>query len=390
MGRAIYFRKQILAAAIIAASTISVAVPATSYAQAPAGAAAATKAPAPAAPTTKAAAPAAKPAAGATAPATGAAGGAGAAAKPNVGDAKKSFASGEAKIKANDFAGALADFQAADAIKSAPQTARYIGLAQDKLGNHADAVTAYERFLADVPPKMTKEADEAKARVAEIKAMPGKLHIETTPAGATVTIDGKPASSPTPVDTEAAPGHHTLHLSADGRVAQDKEIDVTFASKQDVRVELEAVPPPAAAPVAPPVAVTPAPPPPAAAPPPAEPRSKVPAYITGGLAVAAAGVGTVFGIIALGDKSDFDKNPTSGKADDGENHALIADMAFGVALTLGVTSAVLFFSHDETTPPAAASAKGHVVAKAKPRAITITPSPIVTPHGGGAGALLRF
>jgi hypothetical protein len=120
-------------------------------------------------------------------------------------------------------------------------------------------------------------------------------------------------------------------------------------------------------------------------------HSKLPAYITGGLAVAAVGVGTVFGVMALSDKSDFDKNPTSSKADDGENHALIADMAFGVAVTLGVTSAVLFLSSDDSpaAPPATGQVDGARVAAAKP-SLSITPTPIVTMHGAGAGALVRF
>ncbi|MEO6418853.1 MAG: PEGA domain-containing protein, partial [Polyangiaceae bacterium] len=60
------------------------------------------------------------------------------------------------------------------------------------------------------------------------------------------------------------------------------------------------------------------------------------------------------------------------------------DMAFGVAITLGVTSAVLFLTKDEA-PAAPAAAKN-----VRPYKIKITPSPIVTPHGGGAGALVRF
>jgi hypothetical protein len=114
-----------------------------------------------------------------------------------------------------------------------------------------------------------------------------------------------------------------------------------------------------------------------------------PAYITGGLAIVAAGIGTVFGVMALNDKSDFDKNPTSSKADDGENHALIADMAFGVAVTLGVTSAVLFLSKD--SPQTASNPATTKTASAKkPSSVTITPTPIVSPHGGGAGAIVRF
>jgi hypothetical protein len=112
----------------------------------------------------------------------------------------------------------------------------------------------------------------------------------------------------------------------------------------------------------------------------------VPALITGGLAVVALGVGTVFGVMALQDKSDFDKNPTSSKADDGENHALIADMAFGVAVTLGVTSAVLFF-----TGRSSGSAKADApVLAAKVDKTPLSIRPIVTPHGGGAGATFQF
>ena len=125
-----------------------------------------------------------------------------------------------------------------------------------------------------------------------------------------------------------------------------KAVDVEFASTQTISATLDAEaaapppPPPPPAPVAAAAAPAAAPPPP----PPPEPRSKVPAFITGGLAVIAAGVGTVFGVLALNDKSNFDKNPTTSTADNGDTHALIADMAFGVALTFGVTSAVLFLT----------------------------------------------
>jgi PEGA domain len=237
---------------------------------------------------------------------------------------------------------------------------------------------------------MTKEADETRARETEIKAMPGKLHVDATPAGAQVTLAGKPAQ-PVPADLELAPGKYQLHVSADGYTAKDQDLDVTFASQQQLKIDLE----PAPAPPPPPPVVAVAPPPPAPAPAqplPPEPRSKVPAYVTGGLAIVAAGVGTVFGVLALGDKSDFDKNPSSSKADDGENHALIADMAFGVAITFGVTSAVLFLTKDEALqpPPAAQTPSQKKLAAEKANKLRIVPAPIVSPHGAGAGALIRF
>jgi hypothetical protein len=317
----------------------------------------------------------------------------GAAAAPGKADlaaAKKHYGDGDKKFKAGDYAGAEAEFKAANDIKATPQTERYIGMCEDALGHFQSAAEWYDRFLAHVPDKMAAQGDEIRKRDAEIKALPGKVHVDSNPPGAAVTVDDKPQSAPTPMDVDLPPGQHVIKLTEQGRLPTTKTIDVAFASTQAVTADLDPEPPPPPPPA--PVAEVPPPPPPAPPPPPPEPRSKVPAYVTGGLAIAAAGVGTVFGIMALSDKSDFDKHPTTSTADDGDTHALIADMAFGVALTFGVTSAVLFLTKDE--PPAAASARPDPKAMARADAarsrVTITPTPMVGPHSGGAGVLLRF
>jgi PEGA domain-containing protein len=311
--------------------------------------------------------------------------------------ARQLFNSGETKYKAGDYAGALNDFEAADAIKAAPQAARFIGLCQDKLGHYADAVAAYERFLADVPAKLAGEADAIKSRIAEIKAMPGRMHIDSSPPGATVTLDGKPQASPTPFDIDVSAGTHAIHATLGGHDPADKTVTVAFASKQDVSLQLNA-----AAPAQPPVvAVVPvveapppaAPPPP---PPPPEPHSKLPALITGGLAIVAAGVGTAFGIVTLNDHSTFvgtgAGNHTEATAETGQNHALVSDMSFGVAITLGVTSVVLLLTKDEsdTSKETKAASAGTIQLSSRAGGATLSAAPIISPHGGGAGALLRF
>ena len=121
----------------------------------------------------------------------------------------------------------------------------------------------------------------------------------------------------------------------------------------------------------------------------------MPAYVTGAVAIIATGVGIGFGVKALQQSNDFDQNPTTKKADDGENNALVADMMFGIAITFGVTSAVLFLSNDAPANAKLDPAKnGSGVAKNTPAKkapkVTITPTPYVTPSGGGAGALVRF
>ena len=110
----------------------------------------------------------------------------------------------------------------------------------------------------------------------------------------------------------------------------------------------------------------------------------MPAYITLGIAGAGAVVGTIFGIKALGAKNDFDKKPTGAAADDTERNALIADMAFGVAITLGVTGVVLLTS-DDSTPVMAHNHYDKLPKRAK-----LVVAPYAAPHSAGAGALYSF
>jgi len=313
-------------------------------------------------------------------------------AKPDLTAAKKHYSQGDKLFKAGDFAGALPEFQAANDIKATPQVERFIGMCEDNLGHYHAALDWYAKFLDHVPEKLASQGDELKKRVAEIKALPGKVHVESTPPGAMVAIDDKPAGAPTPADLDVPPGSHVLKFTAPGHAATTKTVDVMFASAQTVTADLpvEAPPPPAPVAAAPP---TPAPvPPPGPPPPPPEPHSKVPAIITGGLAIAAAGVGTVFGALALNDQSNFNKNPTTSTADSGDTHALICDMAFGVAITFGVTSLVLFLTGDDA--PASATATNTAAkpppAPKDPPAVTVAATPIVGPHTGGAGFVVRF
>ena len=318
--------------------------------------------------------------------------------KADLASAKKHYGDGDKKYKAGDFAGAEVEFKAANDIKPAPAVERYMGLCEDALGHFSAAVDWYDRFLTHVPDKMSAQGDEVRARETQIKALPGKVHVDSTPPGAAISVDDKPQQAPTPADLDLAPGQHLIKLTAPGRLLTQKLVDVAFASKQTVSAVLDPQPPAPLGVAAVPVGAPTDPslqPPPAAPPPPPEPRSKVPAYVTGGLAIVAAGVGTVFGIMTLSDKSDYDKNPSTATADNGDTHALICDMSFGVALTFGVTSAVLFLTKDEPPPAAAAAARPVTVeakaeADAKRNRVRVTPTPIVSGSSGGAGVLVRF
>jgi outer membrane biosynthesis protein TonB len=149
-------------------------------------------------------------------------------------------------------------------------------------------------------------------------------------------------------------------------------------------------PPPPPPPTPPPA--TPPPPPEAivALPPPrAEPsvtRGAV-ALVAAGVAVAAAGAGTVFGVLALQNKSDYAKTPTYSNADQGNNDAAYADGCIALAVAAGVTGLVLYLTRDTGHEP------DPTASSAKKRSAEFSVSPLLSPptaHGGGAGVLLRF
>ncbi len=331
---------------------------------------------------------------------------------PDLGSAKKFYAEGRKKYRAKDYAGALQDFQQAEEFKATPQAERYIGGCFDALGKYRDALEWYERFLTHVPPRWGAQGTTIRQRVAEIKLLPGKVHVESNPTGAAIAVDGRDRALSTPTVLDLPPGPHKIKLSQAGRTAAEKAIDVEFASSQDVVLHLDEVAPPPEQPD--PGAAAAAGPgggeasgaDATGAQPPAQDGShgnkRVPAYLMAGVAVLAAGTGAAFGVVALSDKNAFEAHGTTDNANRRNTDALIADVAFGVAAVAGVTSLVLFLTakDDPATPVTPASsapapADGATPSKAgrlerSRGGLAITPAPWIDSHGAGAGFVMQF
>lgn len=285
--------------------------------------------------------------------------------------AREAYNDAEAKLTAGDVNAALERYRAAHDLVPSAQAQYKIGYCLDKLGRTPEAVDAYKAFLAEPAPQPDKAADQRKLaadRLAELSE--GSVKVSSSPPGAALTVDGTPQPNPTPTTLKLKPGKHTVVVSAGGFEPTTHEIEVPAAGggAADLAVDLKPLAPPPAPPPAAPSNVTAAEP--------EAPRSKLPAYITLGLAGTGLVVGGIFGAQALSNKSTFDDEPTTKNADRAERNALVADMAFGVALTLGVTGAVLLFSAPEKAPAA--------------KAAGLRLLPVLTPQTQGAAATFRF
>jgi hypothetical protein len=326
----------------------------------------------------KATAAPAKPAAGKKAPA-----------KPGKGDkddpkraeARKSYAEAEAKFQSGDYEAAFASYKAANDAVPAPQTLYKMAVCLDKLDKTQDAITAYGAFLSSTPPaSMDAKVSESQTRVSDLrKKAPVIVKVKSDPPGASVSVDGVAQTGVAPLDVKVTPGAHKFRVTSPGYDAYEKDLTLEPGAP-DTTIDAMLLKSVAIAETPPPVIVETKPSDkPAELPP--ERHSNAAAFVVLGVAGAGAIVGGIFGVKALQGKSDFDNGQkTTDKADQVEKDALIADMALGAAITLGVTGTVLLLTSggsDERSGQSTPRTRFQI-------------APLLTPHRAGAAATFRF
>jgi hypothetical protein len=296
--------------------------------------------------------------------------------------AREAYGAGEKAYAAGDYKGAVVEFRKAHDLIATIHAEYWIAMSLsfgDDLAAAFDALTAV--LASNDAPKLGEERlASANSRLATVKKTPAAVKVSTTPPGAAMTLDGTAQPGMTPATLSVAAGTHHLTVALHGYDSYDTDLAVKPGQKVDQKIELKAAP--AAAPVA--AAPVPAKAPAAAPPPPKSEHSLLPAYITLGVGVVGAGVGTIFGIQALSAKKDYDKAPSTDGADKAERDALIADMGFAVALTLGITGIVLLATDDSSEVSA-----GNTGAP-RPARARLDIAPVVTQTTQGAAARLTF
>ncbi|MBX3226467.1 MAG: hypothetical protein KIT84_32600 [Labilithrix sp.] len=209
--------------------------------------------------------------------------------------ARDLMAEGRDRRDRNDLAGALDSFKQADAIMHVPTTGYEVARTQQMLGQLVEAratVDAIAKLPASPtdPAPFTEARAKAEALAKELDRQIPQLKIAVKSEGkaATVTIDDAPLAS---LDAPARvnPGKHVVVGRTDDGEARE-EITVAAGQTKDVELRIEknhvAAAPPATT---------------------AEKKLAIPTLSWIGFGVGAAGlaVGTVTGLMAIGDESDI-------------------------------------------------------------------------------------
>ncbi|HVR62741.1 MAG TPA: hypothetical protein VMU50_12630 [Polyangia bacterium] len=125
--------------------------------------------------------------------------------------ARARLVEGVALLKQSDFAGALAKFQAAYELVPSPNIHYDLGLAYVGLGRSADALLAFDRFLAEAPGAPADSRRKAATNQEVLRRQVATVTIATEAPGAEISVDGRvrgalPLAHPLYLD----PGPHEI------------------------------------------------------------------------------------------------------------------------------------------------------------------------------------
>jgi hypothetical protein len=272
-----------------------------------------------------------------------------------------------------DCAGAIPKLTAAEKLFHAPTTLDRLGECEIKVGKlvagteHLNRVVR-EQLAPNAPAAFVTARQRAQdalgpalPRIAKLK-----IHVDGAPADkVTATVDGAAVLSALFDGRPTDPGTHEIQATAPGFKTATTKVTLVDGGEGTASLRLEPDPNAAAAPAAAaatpgaaPAAGTPASP--AATPPAAAPgeAQKAPLPVAA-IAVLAAGgvgvvVGSIFGVLALGNKSTLDKNcgstkktcPSQGDIDAMNTNAWVSNIGFGVGIVgLAVGGVLLATSH---------------------------------------------
>lgn len=165
-------------------------------------------------------------------------------AEPNVDEAKRHFLNGVHLFEDRNFAGALAEFEASYRMNPTAVALQNIAVAQKGLFRYVDAIETLDELLRDfggtLSPSDRKAAEDA---IREMNALLGTIVVKTTPAGATVSIDGAALTSEAarrPI--RLAAGEYRVSAEAPGYARAEQVITVASGDKEKpVELSLAAI-----------------------------------------------------------------------------------------------------------------------------------------------------
>jgi hypothetical protein len=217
-------------------------------------------------------------------------------APPDTAAAGQHYQHGVTLYDEQDYSGALAEFQKAYQLAPNWQVLFNIGQAQFQMRDYAHALVTLQKYVTEggpnIPPDKKQTVD---TELADLANRVGRVSVTANLDGATITIDDQVVgTTPLKDSIMVSAGTRKIEATHDGRLPVSTTVSVAGGDNLPVTLTFAA-----------PVTTTVIQQGPAGS-------HGTPTYVPGivALSIGAAGlvVGSIFGAIALGNKSDLDKN----------------------------------------------------------------------------------
>ncbi|HSY22991.1 MAG TPA: PEGA domain-containing protein [Polyangiaceae bacterium] len=268
-------------------------------------------------------------------------------------EAARHFDQGVKLYEEGDWRGALVEFERAYATLPNYRVLYDIGQSRFQLQEYAGALDALQKYLAEGGSEIPAERREkVTATIEDLNMRVAHLHITANVEGAEVAVDDVAVgTTPLPEPITVSVGRRRISLTPQGRAPVVRFVDVAGQDTVEVPLNVEAAPEPKTLPATPAVALATVPPVPASR------RSTVPAWIGFGVGAAGAFVGTYFGIMAVDDKHDLDRQCTNkvcpegsqSLIDDSNRNALVSTIGV-VAGAAGVAFGITWLAYAHSDP----------------------------------------
>lgn len=153
--------------------------------------------------------------------------------------ARERFRVGVDAYTRGDYAAALEAFR--EAYRLAPHPSVLVNIANCHLQLHqpAEALTNFERFVAESPSVPAAQRREIERQITVLRAQVAQVRIRVAPetvSDARITIDGQSVASNDSIRVN--PGRHTVEVSATGFETERNEIEASAGTRADVWVRL--------------------------------------------------------------------------------------------------------------------------------------------------------
>ena len=150
----------------------------------------------------------------------------------------------ESNAEGGEWRKSLGYFRDAYEMFPHPRLLYQIARCHDKLGEEAAALTAYRRFVADLPD--ATEVPEARRRIASLQtkqaAESTSLRIKSTPSGAVVYLDdianGAVGTTPT-IDLPLEAKTYTVIVEMDGYTTAERTVELSSGASRTEEFSLE-------------------------------------------------------------------------------------------------------------------------------------------------------